>query len=222
MRLNAWRADRRSLFSSLGAVAAWTLIVLGIAIHFQMSFVDSSAECAFLFLSLANVELTARAHSDLCIPRRVRCGGHSRSFRRRVCLFPPPRATHPSARCPGCPSRATFPKPHPLFSGLSLTNHIPIDWSHLVIRRCPIYSGQNGRLCGSGYLLSSGRVSPRVPPCVTDSDRPEMTALAGYTTTPAAKDSEVECWEEDQNGNIVADNVQGCQSDTLCFSWHAY
>jgi hypothetical protein len=28
----------------IGVVAAWTLIVLGIAIHFQTSFVDSAAE----------------------------------------------------------------------------------------------------------------------------------------------------------------------------------
>ena len=31
-------------FDVVGVVAAWTLIVLGIAIHFQTSFVDSAAE----------------------------------------------------------------------------------------------------------------------------------------------------------------------------------
>ena len=37
-----------------------------------------------------------------------------------------------------------------------------------------------------------------------------MVALAGYTTSPAAKDNEVECWDEDENGNVVEANVDGC------------
>lgn len=54
--------------------------------------------------------------------------------------------------------------------------------------------------------------------CVTERPLILIAALAGYTTSPAAKDSEVECWEEDENGNIVDDDVQGCQSDNSLFS----
>ncbi|PVF91214.1 hypothetical protein CPB86DRAFT_792203 [Serendipita vermifera] len=39
------------------------------------------------------------------------------------------------------------------------------------------------------------------------------TALAGYTTTPAAKDSQVECWDEDEDGNVVEANVDGYSND---------
>jgi hypothetical protein len=45
-----------------------------------------------------------------------------------------------------------------------------------------------------------------------------MVALAGYTTSPAAKDNEVECWNEDENGNVVETNVDGC----LCFLFRLF
>ncbi|KAG8808781.1 hypothetical protein FRC18_004860 [Serendipita sp. 400] len=36
----------------LGTVAAWTFIVLGIAIHFQMSFVDSAPQLTYVSLAV--------------------------------------------------------------------------------------------------------------------------------------------------------------------------
>lgn len=68
-----------TLCASPGAVAAWTLIVLGIAIHFQMSFVDSSAERTSLLYSPLSLVLTG-ALSDLCISRRICCRCHSCAF----------------------------------------------------------------------------------------------------------------------------------------------
>lgn len=119
--------------SILGAVAAWTLIVLGIAIHFQMSFVDSSAELTYVSLAVFVAAVT-------------------------LALF-------------------------------------------LVVLVAPCNKKVSNILRTKWELVWLGVLAIL------------WTSLAAYTTTPAAKDSEVECWEEDENGNIIADNVQGYSND---------
>lgn len=113
----------------LGAVAAWTLIVLGIAIHFQMSFVDSSAELTYVSLAVFVSAVTLALFVVVLV-----------------------------APC-----------------NKKVSNILRTKWEIVWL----------------GVLAVL------------------WSSLAGYTTTPAAKDSEVECWEEDENGNIVEDNVQG-------------
>jgi len=117
----------------LGAVAAWTLIVLGIAIHFQMSFVDSSAELTYVSLAVFVAAVT-------------------------LALF-------------------------------------------LVVLVAPCNKKVSTILRTKWELVWLGALAIL------------WTSLAGYTTSPAAKDSEVECWEEDDDGNIVEDNVQGYSND---------
>ncbi|PVF91734.1 hypothetical protein CPB86DRAFT_284518 [Serendipita vermifera] len=45
-------ADQNWIWANAGAVAAWTLIVLGIAIHFQMSFVESASQLTYVSLAV--------------------------------------------------------------------------------------------------------------------------------------------------------------------------
>ncbi|PVF91578.1 hypothetical protein CPB86DRAFT_878432 [Serendipita vermifera] len=70
------------------------------------------------------------------------------------------------------------------------------DWSRLAIEKYPIFSEPSGNSYGSEFWPYSGLVT-----------------LAGYTATPAAKDSGVECWDEDEDGNVVEANVDGYSND---------
>ncbi|KIM25250.1 hypothetical protein M408DRAFT_17393 [Serendipita vermifera MAFF 305830] len=113
----------------LGTVAAWTMIVLGIAIHFQMSFVDSAAELTYVALAVFVAAVT-------------------------LALF-----------------LVVLVAPCNKFASNILRTKWEVVW------------------LGVLAIL--------------------WTSLAGYTTTPAAHDNEVECWDEDENGNIVDANVDG-------------
>jgi len=117
----------------LGVVAAWTLIVLGIAIHFQTSFVDSAAELTYVSLAVFVAAVT-------------------------LALF-------------------------------------------LVVLVAPCNKLASNILRTKWELVWLGALAVL------------WTALAGYTTSPAAKDNEVECWDEDENGNVVETNVDGYSND---------
>lgn len=117
----------------LGVVAAWTLIVLGIAIHFQTSFVDSAAELTYVSLAVFVAAVT-------------------------LALF-----------------LVVLVAPCNKFASIILRTKWELVW------------------LGALAVL--------------------WTALAGYTTSPAAKDNEVECWDEDEQGNVVDTNVEGYSND---------
>lgn len=113
----------------LGTVGAWTFIVLGIAIHFQMSFVDSAPQLTYVSLSVFVAAVTLATFLVVLV-----------------------------APC-----------------NRKVSNILRTKWE----------------LAWLGVLALL------------------WTSLAGYTTTPAAKDNEVECWEEDEEGVVVDSNVEG-------------
>ncbi|KAG8843242.1 hypothetical protein FRC20_004030, partial [Serendipita sp. 405] len=117
----------------LGTVAAWTFIVLGIAIHFQMSFVDSAPQLTYVSLAVFVAAVTLALFLVVLV-----------------------------APC-----------------NRKVSNILRTKWE----------------LAWLGVLAIL------------------WTALAGYTTSPAAKDNEVECWDEDEDGVVVEADVQGYSND---------
>ncbi|CAG7849684.1 SubName: Full=Uncharacterized protein {ECO:0000313/EMBL:CCA74093.1} [Serendipita indica DSM 11827] len=149
----------------LGTVGAWTFIVLGIAIHFQMSFVDSAPQLTYVSLSVFVAAVTLATFLVVAIAPFALKG----------------RWAGAGSGWLGHDSKRFWlpPKPHRL-----------LYWLRRVIAKSRISSEQSGNSHGSACLLFFGRHWLD-------------------TTTPAAKDNEVECWEEDEEGVVVDSNVEG-------------